>query len=484
MHAPTQALRVFETLRACLFLILLTGCGFDEPASVDQDTEQLESIFLTHTSTSWAATTPSLPFPLCPGSDPIPVTSLEVLQAPELTEPAARQPFRDPVFGTCLVRVTDRHADLAPSDSSTGLKNEYSRVQAFNADGSRILVRGTEATWYLYDARSLQPLTQLPLGNEPRWDGHDPNLIYYTEETSLFVLDLCSLQTHLVHNFAGNLAEITPASKLAAVWTRYEGSPSWDSRYWGLMAENKDWLPVAFLVYDKEQRQVSVLDLRQVPAAREDVDHVTMSPLGTYLLASFDRACSEERLGNSNQPCGLMRYDRDFTNGSGLLRIVGHYDTALDTGGREVIVYQDIDADSISMLDLDSGAVTALWPIDFSHSPLGFHFSGVSNDFPGWALISTYSGGYPTSFTWMDNQIFAIELKAGGRVVRLTHTHSIVDPGQEHDYWAEPHASVNRDFTRLVFTSNWGRSGMAAGTPAVEMYLVELPAGWDKFDQP
>ncbi len=44
----------------------------------------------------------------------------------------------------------------------------------------------------------------------------------------------------------------------------------------------------------------------------------------------------------------------------------------------------------------------------------------------------------------------------------------------EHDYWAEPQASVNRDFTRILFTSNWGRSR----TGEVEMYLIRLPEDW------
>jgi hypothetical protein len=74
----------------------------------------------------------------------------------------------------------------------------------------------------------------------------------------------------------------------------------------------------------------------------------------------------------------------------------------------------------------------------------------------------------------MDDQVFAVELKPGGRIVRLAHTHSVVDQEQEHDYWAEPQASANRDFTRLLFTSNWGRSG----STEVEMYLIELPSGW------
>jgi hypothetical protein len=63
---------------------------------------------------------------------------------------------------------------------------------------------------------------------------------------------------------------------------------------------------------------------------------------------------------------------------------------------------------------------------------------------------------------------------AGGRVVRLAHTRSLVNEEIEHDYWAEPHATVNRDFTRVLFTSNWGRSG----TGEVEMWMGVLPPGW------
>jgi hypothetical protein len=56
----------------------------------------------------------------------------------------------------------------------------------------------------------------------------------------------------------------------------------------------------------------------------------------------------------------------------------------------------------------------------------------------------------------------------------LAHTHSLVDENRQHYYWAEPHASVNQDFTRVLFTSNWGRTG----TAEVEMFMIELPAGW------
>ena len=59
-------------------------------------------------------------------------------------------------------------------------------------------------------------------------------------------------------------------------------------------------------------------------------------------------------------------------------------------------------------------------------------------------------------------------------MVRLAHTHSLVDENQEHDYWAEPHASASPDFTRVLFTTNWGRSG----TGEVETFLISLPPDW------
>ncbi len=419
-----------------------------------------------------AETADALPAPLCPDPQPLWVTDLELRQPTLAVEPLPRVPFRDPALGSCVVRVTDRQADLTPYDESLGLKNEYSRVQSFNADESALLVFGTAYEWYLYDARSLQLRGRLPLGQEPRWDADDPDLIVYNEENRLLTFDVSSGETHLLHDFGADF----PGQSLAAVWTREEGRPSNDTRYWGLMAEDEEWLPVAFVVYDRTTDRATVRDVRGLPGIEDDVDHVTMSPLGTYFLASFDRACAPRRLGDDAHPCGLMVYDRDLTRGRGLLRIIGHYDTVLDAQGREVIVYQDIDADTISMLDLETGAATPLWPIDFSKTPLGLHFSGLAVGRPGWALVSTYSGGYPVSVTWMDDQVFAIELRAGGRLVRLAHTYSRVDPDhpEEHDYWAEPQASVNQDFTRILFTSNWGRSG----TEEVDLFLVELPADW------
>ena len=151
----------------------LIACEF--PSMVETIAPEEESILPTGPALATMLPAPSAPH--CTDPQPPFVTGLEVYQTPKMDEPQARLPFRDPVFGTCIVRVTDRHADLSPDDTSAGLKNEYSRVQSFNADGSLILVRGIEATWYVYSAGSLQPLGQLPIDIDPRWSATDPNII-------------------------------------------------------------------------------------------------------------------------------------------------------------------------------------------------------------------------------------------------------------------------------------------------------------------
>jgi hypothetical protein len=412
-------------------------------------------------------------------SDPQPpfVTDTRILQAPDTAEPAVRVPFRDPVFGSCVVRATNRLADMAPGDTSLGLKNEYSRVQSFNADESRILVRGTRGSAYLYDAESLQPLDSVPIdGFDPRWDATDPKRLYYSQETRLMSYDIETRQTQVVHEFANDF----PGQTLRAVWSKYEGSPSIDGRYWGFMAEDEDWNTVAFLIYDQQTDQViAKRDMRGV-AGVESIDNAYISPLGNYFIADFsDSYCERGQLGTDAKPCGYMVYDRHLQNGRGLLRIAGHLDLALDVQGREVVVFGDIDTDTLSVLDLASGTITPLWPIDFSFTPIGLHISGRSFERPGWAVVSTHDGD-TAAHTWMDDQVFLIELGGRQRRVRLAHTHSRVDESQEHDYWAEPQASVNRDLTQILFTSNWGRSG----TEQVEMFLIALPVDWPELIDP
>jgi len=409
------------------------------------------------------------PIQFCIDPQPPFITDMLIRQDEILEEPQPHIPFRDTNYGGCIIRVTNREQDLSPDDPSRGLKNEYSRLQSFNSDGSLIMVMGLEATRYVYDAKSLQVLGQLPSMNDPRWSNLDPNLIYYIGELTLMSFNIANGQHKLIHDFSNDF----PNQTVVAVWTRWEGSQSLDDRYWALMAEDEDWMTTAFIVYDLQADKV--ISRRDINPPG-DVDSVTITAFGNYFLAQFEW-CEHGTMGTADRPCGLMVYDRNLENPRGLLRNVGHSDSALDPDGNEILFYQDQDTDHVALLDLETGSITNLFPIDFTYCEgCGMHFSGLAYQLPGWGLIS-YFDGDPITRMWMDDHIFAVELKSGGKVIRLAQHHSLVDPNQEHDYWAEPHASVNRDFSRVLFTSNWGRSGSGE----VEMYMIILPDNWHEI---
>ena len=278
--------RIFFTL--CILLLFLTAaCNAGEVSPSNQ--EDISTDSGEESEEAGYFILDDIPYPElepCPPGEMTFVTDFEVYQTPDLPEPERRTPFRDPVFGTCVVRVTDRYTDiLDPYDTSEGVKNEYARVQSFNADDSLLIVRSIESFWYVYDAGSLTPLGEVPVYVEPRWDARDPNLLYYTDEARLMSYDVGTGEIHEIRDFADDF----PGVDLSAVWTRYEGSPSYDTRTWGLLANDSDWSPYAFLIYDL---QTDSLVTREISPGYS-IDNVTISPLGNYLLASFDEYCED-----------------------------------------------------------------------------------------------------------------------------------------------------------------------------------------------
>src|SRR3546814_17819213 len=60
----------------------------------------------------------------------------------------------------------------------------------------------------------------------------------------------------------------------------------------------------------------------------------------------------------------------------------------------------------------------------------------------------------------------AVELNAKPKIINLAHHHS-----NYNGYWTEPHASVSRDFTHVLFSSNWGTSSDLD----VDAFMIRLP---------
>lgn len=135
--------------------------------------------------------------------------------------PSAGGSYSDPVYGTTAYRLA------VPANSKTGnVIPAYSRVQAFNSDGTRMMVADGTTT-DLYDSTTTPPT---PIGriilagetypwidsvdNDAYWSNTDPHRIYFTSYSSSHGLDLryvdvsncttssCTLTPQTVHTFS------------------------------------------------------------------------------------------------------------------------------------------------------------------------------------------------------------------------------------------------------------------------------------------
>lgn len=181
-----------------------------------------------------------------------------------------------------------------------------------------------------------------------------------------------------------------------------------------------------------------------------------MSPSGNYCVVSAG--------GSSG---GTTAFSRDFSQSRQVHLESEHSDIALDANGDDVYVsldFQSNDGD-VFMVNLRTGERTVLFQTYPGGSHTSVHFSGKGYRKPGWVVVSTYGGGGPTQ--WFHRKVFAMQLKANPIVYNLAHHHSRLN-----GYWTEPHASVNRDFTKVLFNSNWD----SGSDLDVDAYLIDLPA--------
>ncbi len=367
---------------------------------------------------------------------------------PAVPRPAKGQVFRDPTYRSCLIRVTD-HALEPPSGFA---RNDYSRRQAFNADNSMFLVYAVNGYWHLYSAVDFSHQGQLlgPVADaEPQWHPTDPNRLLYLPINGVgMTIREMNVQTgasRFVMELEDRLTERWPSAN--AAWTRSEGATSADARYMALLVEDSDFQSVGMVVVDlAEDKILAYKDVTERP------DHLSISPSGNYVVVSWlDR---------------VMVYDRDLSNERQIGKRTEHSDIAIGANGHDIFVsidYQANDGD-IYMVDLVTGERTDLLPTYLNGTATAMHFSGKGYDKPGWVIVSTYANTSEKQ-EWLHDKIFAMELKKNPRIVPLAHHRSI-----EKGYWTEPHASVSRDFSRVLFTSNWNKPD----AQDVDAYLLTI----------
>lgn len=393
---------------------------------------------------------------------------------PNRAKPAKGTRIEEPSFKTCLFRATDHRTE----PSSYYLRNDYSRRQAFNANSTYFLVYSNNGSWTLYNANTrarVRTLTPLAGDAEPQWHPTDPNVLYYLPingGTKLLKVDVRNNQSSTVVDFRGKLPSW--ASSAAHIWTNSEGSPSANGRYWGFVVYNSGWDVLGYIVWDLQQNKL--VGSRQSSGG---VDNGSISASGRWFVVS----------GN-----GVWAWSADFTKKKKIDAYGGvHSDLAIGPQGNDYFVSVDYESNDgeVYFVNLDSCPSVAASATNapecprttlFAQYPTGgwasMHFSGKAFNKRGWVLISTYDtqtnrGTMP----WFEDKIFAVELKASPKIYPLAFTRRVA-PNDRYGqtgadaYWTEPHASVNRDFTRIAFNTNWGNSAGAD----IDVYMIELKA--------
>ncbi|HEX7046980.1 MAG TPA: Ig-like domain-containing protein [Gammaproteobacteria bacterium] len=393
-----------------------------------------------------------------------------------LPKPEAGVPIADPVYNTCIVRASN-----AKALGVGWVRNDYARRQAFNADSSLYLVLARYGRWFIHDANDTSIVRELKISGgtylEPQWHPTNPNILYmldgdggltistYNVMTgeSKVVADLRNVES--IDGYPGYTSITQVWSNAARAWTRWEGSPSADARYWAFMVQTSSEGGLGMITYDMQTNTITgVYDYVRDGGGVPQPDHISMSPSGKYVVPSWNSPGCQSlgSLGTHNNPCGLMSFTRDFSQAVGLTMNSPHSDIGIDANGRDVIVAGDYVTGWVEMWDLETGERTHLWEIYVNGNSSAMHISAKSFAKPGWALISTYAEKAPG---WYTRKIMAVELKANPRILNIAHTYN-----NYVSYWTEPHASVNRDFTRILFNSNW-QSWSEDG----DAYMITLP---------
>lgn len=392
-----------------------------------------------------------------------------------LSKPAYGVAYSDPVYKTCVARASD-----AKSLGVGWVRNDYSRRQAFNADSTRYLALARYGRWIMHDAKTTSIIRELKIkggGIEPQWHSTDPDLIYIIDDEGGYTIRTYNVKTDEIkiiadfrkvsaingHPGKTSITQVWPNA--ARAWTRWEGSPSKDGRYWAFMVQTSSGQGIGMMSYDLQTNTITGLyEYATDGNGVGEPDHISMSATGDFVVPSWDspRCPSMSQLGTRNRPCGLMSFSRDFSKAVGLAMASPHSDIGLDANGRDIIVGGDYDDGLFKVWDLATGKPTTLFNMYENSNATAMHISAKNFNRPGWALVSTYA---ERKQSWYTTKVFAIELKANPRILNIAHTYN-----KYSTYWTEPHAVVNRDFTQILFNSNWG-----SGNEDGDVYLITLP---------
>ncbi len=396
------------------------------------------------------------------------ITSHAALAEPKLAKPPVGVSFKDPVFSTNIVRLTD-----AAAKKSAGFICYYPKLNPFNADETKIMIYERGGRWHLFarggNYLGLLPVKKTQTDPQPRWHPTDPNVLYWFDANKVVQYNIATRKLVALATFAG----------YDFITNFDEGNFSKDARYLALAGRKWPWFGglQEFFAYDFLTKQMLGA---KIVATGKEVDWVTISPSGKYMIVLVGTPHGEE------QWQGLDVYELPEVKyvARGYYPFSDHADLGYDGDGHEVYVTDNAESTypdrkrHLEAYRLDDGSMKDLLGFDWGLSRL---ISCRAYDAPGWAIVSTYSK--PEHYAEgkvhpFDDEIFAVKLDGSREVRRVAHHRSqrfSVGDYSYNNYWDQPNAVPSRSGKYILFSSNWRELGAAE-----DVYLVDLSQqeGW------
>ena len=361
----------------------------------------------------------------------------EPILQPNFSLPNYKESYLDPVFKTKIINIAPPPDLTSEGKLVTFMVPDYSRQCAWNADGSKLLLLGPGCWWHLFDGNTYEyikggpeGLRKIPCG-EIRWSNTNPDILYHIWGNSLYKYNVSTNELTLLHRW----------SEYSKVTHGDEGTLSADDRYIALMGYDLEGNFQDIFVYDLFTNNTIKFHASQY--TDRTPNWVTISPSGKYVIVQWNPPSGSERY------YGVEVYDRETMNFlHQLCQGYAHGDVGIDIDGSDIYVTNDPppNYENLVKIRISDGSKTVIL-----NKPAG-HISLRNYKFPGWVLVSNYVYfGHSNEPSFGLDEIYAVKLDGSGEVRRIAHHHSC----RGNDYWAEPHATVNRDFTKIAFGTNW-----------------------------
>jgi hypothetical protein len=363
-----------------------------------------------------------------------PATKLTAIAQVPRPRPPYLVPTRDPTFATTLVRISDQ---LAFRTRANWLRNTYAKSQAWNSDGTRLLLGYGDQGWLLDGATYRNTGRRLQKAEGGAWSNVDPDTFYATRDNELIRLSATSGREQVLAHF-NEFSSVSIG--------RGEGSPSNDDRTLVLIGEALGRTTV--LSFDPlAKRVVARLEVGPVGSA---LDWAATSQSGSFIALHWDKS-------GTTRGTGVELLTRDLKRVRHLYRWSEHADFGVDAAGNEVYVTFDYGSGAnenklqLVAVRLRDGRRSVVLSTEWT----GTHVSCRNLDRPGWCYVSDANASTALRGRPGHDEVFAVFLDGSGIVERYGHAYQ----SPEGEYGSHAMAVPSRDGARVLFGSDWGRVG-------------------------